>query len=121
MHASDVQGPIANKTVNHFLKTNPDLLIISGPPAYFEGFKMESDIIEKGLSNLLDLIENMKRNATMIIDYLLRDLKYREILRKHVEKARKRNINILTVAEYMNQPVEQLEASRKILWGSKKK
>lgn len=122
MHASDVQGPIADKTMNYILRIDPDLLIMSGPPTYFEGFKMKPDIIEKGLANLLYLIENMRRNTTIIVDHhLLRDLNYRERLGEHIEKARKRNVTILTAAEYMNQPVEQLEALRKILWESGEK
>lgn len=117
LHASDVQGPIDHEALNIILSYNPDLLIISGPPTYFEGFKMSSRDILKGLKNLSLIIEKLKPSSTVIVDHhILRDLNYKEHLREIYRKSIENNIKILTAAEYMGLEIRQLEALRKQLW-----
>ncbi len=118
MHASDVQGPISSRVRDYIIGLKPDLLIISGPPTYFEGFKMDSGSIRAGLNNLKMIVESLDRGSTIIIDHhLLRDLNYRNRISDALSTAEKRNINMLTAAEYMGYKPNQLEALRRKLWG----
>ncbi len=118
MHASDVQGPISNRVRDYILTIRPNLLIISGPPTYFEGFKMSPDSIRNGLNNLRIIIGSLDSGSTIIVDHhLLRDLNYKDKIIGALSEAKKKNINVLTAAEYMGYKPNQLEALRKKLWG----
>jgi len=117
LHASDSQGPIDEEALDFILGSNPDIVIISGPPTYFEGYKVKREDVAKGLSNLRKLVEGVKPGSTVIVDHhLLRDLDYRERIREVVEVGESRNVSILTAAEYMGVEIRQLEAMRRQLW-----
>jgi len=117
LHASDVQGPISDVPLEWILEKRPDILIISGPPTYFEGRKMKKEDVEKGLYNLMRIAGNSNGPKKIIVDHhLLRDLDYRDRIMDIIEVAAIRNAEVLTAAEFMGQPIEQLEARRKELW-----
>ncbi|MET1159944.1 MAG: hypothetical protein ABWW65_03195 [Thermoprotei archaeon] len=117
LHASDVQGPISRQALEYIVSVNPTLLIISGPPTYFEGYKMDPQHIREGFTNLLKIVESLRERSTVVVDHhLLRDLNYYDKLRDIIEIARLRNISVLTAAEYMGLDVRPLEAMRKQLW-----
>lgn len=110
LHASDVQGPVANKAKDYIISENPDILIIDGPPSYFLGWKFSKKNLEKAEENLVEIIE--KTNCEVILDHhLLRDLNYKERFSKVYEKG-----NVKTFAEYQNLENNMLEAHRKELW-----
>jgi len=117
MHASDVQGPMSDNALNNILSVNPDILIISGPPTYFEGFKIESRYVNKALNNLAVLANSLKPGSIIIVDHhLLRDLNYMDRIRDVYSIANLRKVKIMTAAEYMGYEIRQLEALRKTLW-----
>ncbi len=117
LHASDVQGPISLKALDFILENKPHLLIISGPPTYFEGYKIQSIEIEKSIDNLRQIITDLEELDTIVLDHhLLRDLEYRKRLGQVYDEARNYNVRIVTAAEFMGRPIEQLEALRKELW-----
>lgn len=117
LHASDVQGPIDHETTMVIKNFNPNILIISGPPTYFEGFKMDKKHVEAGLRNLESLVAFLPSGSRVIVDHhILRDLDYRNRLVKVYEKALENNVEVLTAAEYMGLEVNQLEALRRELW-----
>ncbi len=118
LHASDVQGPISDTSLEWILEKKPDILIISGPPTYFEGKKMKKEDVEKGLYNLMRIAGNSNGPRKIIVDHhLLRDLDYKDRIMDIIEVAAIRNAEVLTAAEFMGQPIEQLEARRRELWG----
>jgi predicted metallo-beta-lactamase superfamily hydrolase len=117
LHASDVQGPIEEDTAELILNYDPDLLIVSGPPTYFDGYKMKHEDIARGVDNLGVIAEGLRPGSTIIVDHhLLRDLEYRDKIKGVYEKARLNDVKVLTAAEYMGREIRQLEAMRKILW-----
>ncbi len=117
MHASDVQGPIAKRVKDYIVGCRPHLLIISGPPTYFEGYRLSSRDLENAIDNLLAIMDSVDELETIILDHhLLRDLGYREKLSRVYEHARVVDKRVVTAAEYMGREVEQLEALRKELW-----
>lgn len=117
VHASDTQGPMDNEALEYIVSLNPDLVIVSGPPTYFEEKKIERDDIERGLENLNSLAGSLKEGSVLVVDHhLLRDINYRERLTKVNETCRVRGVKLLTAAEYMGLEVKQLEAYRFKLW-----
>ncbi len=116
LHTSDTQGPISDRAVKIIEHMRPNLIIDCGPPTYFEGFKIYTEDIERAINNIIRLL-SIPGLETLIIDHhTLRDLNYKERLKRVYEEANKLGKKILTAAEYMGKPVEQLEALRKKLW-----
>ncbi len=117
LHASDVQGPVADETLRFILEARPHIVIISGPPTYFAGYKVKRSVVEKGLANLERLVREADGLETLIVDHhLLRDLGFRDKISHVYRAAEERGVRVATAAEYMGRPVEQLEALRRRLW-----
>jgi len=117
VHASDVQGPMDREALEEILRFEPDILIISGPPTYFEGLRINSENINEGLRNMLELAERVKEGSTLIVDHhLLRDLNYYSKVKHIVEACSVRNVRFITAAEFMGLEIKQLEAMRRTLW-----
>jgi len=119
VHASDVQGPISTRTRDYLMSQKPHILIISGPPTYLLGKRLSEEDLGKAVENLVYIIENTGCLETIVLDHhLLRDLEYRDRVKEVYRVAREKEKKVITAAEYMGKPVEQLEAHRKELWES---
>ncbi len=110
VHASDVQGPISRKALEIIAEWRPTILIISGPPTYFAGLKVEEEQVRQGLNNLSLLAEIA--DVLVADHHFARDLEYPSYL----DQLRRINTRVLSAAEFMGLPVELLEAQRKLLW-----
>ncbi|MEW5760998.1 MAG: MBL fold metallo-hydrolase [Candidatus Thermoplasmatota archaeon] len=114
LYTSDTQGPIDRDAMEYIIEEMPDILIIDGPPTIFLGWKLSRKNFEQSKKNLLEIVNNV--NGKIILDHhLLRDLKYKELL-KEVYESFKRS-EILTMAEYLGKENNMLEAKRKELYG----
>ncbi|MBU6996086.1 MAG: hypothetical protein HXS41_01260 [Theionarchaea archaeon] len=102
LHASDTQGISG---VDFIREESPDLVIMSGPPAYL----MSPEQIQKAQSNILGIADH---SGEVILDHHhVRDLTYREQV-PEVWKIPK----VKTAAEYLGHPNTLLEARRKELF-----
>lgn len=118
IYGSDIQGPGNEDGLNKLIEwKGAELLILSGPPTYFAGYKVSQESVNKGLENLKKVIESRVAKIVVVDHHLMRDLKYREILKDHYKLAEENGISLLNSAEFMGYNVEQLEARRKELWG----
>ncbi|MGD0451801.1 MAG: hypothetical protein ABSA79_12200, partial [Candidatus Bathyarchaeia archaeon] len=52
MFAPDVQGPMSKHTLELILDTEPDLIMLGGPPLYLAGSRVDINRINEGLRNL---------------------------------------------------------------------
>ena len=116
--ASDVQGPISGEAYRILSSWKPESLVISGPPTYFAGFKVPSEVVDKGLNNLRKLAEIDKIPLIIADHHLLRDINYYDKIKHMVEASKSLGNNMLTAAEYMGEEIRQLEAFRKQLYSS---
>jgi len=116
MHASDVQGPMLDATVNLILAARPDLLYLAGPPLYLVDYKVERQSIKTGLQNLATLAEAI---PTVIVDHhLLRDEAWKRASKHVIEAARGHGNRVLTAAEYRGKETTLLEAQRRDLYAA---
>jgi uncharacterized protein len=114
VHASDVQGPLSDVATAYLIREQPNLLYLSGPPAYIES-QIGSPLIEQGIANLRRIME--ATGCRVILDHhALRALDYRERFHRLWETGR-----VVTAAEFMGQADAPLEASRRGLWGAQRK
>lgn len=116
VHASDVQGPICRRALDRIISWKPSILIISGPPTYFEGYRIKSKVINNAMENLLEIMKIEELDTIILDHHLLRDLDFRKRLSRVYVEALVYGKNILTAAEYMGMEIDQLEAKRKELW-----
>ncbi len=115
---SDIQGPGNQEALEKLLEwKGADLLIMSGPPTYFAGYKVSQESVNKGLENMKILIENQVSKTIVADHHLLRDIHYKDILKDHYKLANSNGVSLITAAEFMGYQIEQLEARRKELWG----
>lgn len=114
MYSSDVTGPILESTADLIIKENPDLLYLCSAPTHLLGFEItESNLffIEKNLKKIID----KSKIKTIIYDhYLLRDKDYMKYYSKYQAWAKAKKKIFITAAEFLKQPVNQLEANRTV-------
>lgn len=111
VHASDVQGPVADESADWIIAQKPDLIHMDGPPILFLGWKFSQKSLEDALRNFNRLLDETK--ADIILDHhLLRSLDYREKFPVWDDK------RVMTAAEFLGKKENMLEARRKDLWAS---
>jgi len=112
LFASDVQGPVYEKTKDYIIEEEPSILIMDGPPSYFLGWRFSQENLMKAEKNLMEIMDKIE--CELILDHhLLRDLKYRERMHELYSIYGDR---IKTFAEYNGMKNNMLEAKRKELW-----
>jgi predicted metallo-beta-lactamase superfamily hydrolase len=114
MFAPDVQGPMAERTLELIKGANPQVLMIGGPPFYLSDFKISENQLRLGLKNLESLVETVP--LTILEHHALRDESWLERIRKVQKKAEKKGNKIVTAAEYVGKDNVFLEAKRKQLY-----
>lgn len=111
LYASDTQGFTCRESLDFAMKHYWDTLIVSGPPTYLKNNVNPEDV----LKNLMRVINTKKHNVVAIVDHhLFRDREY-SVYFDYMR--RNSTAKVMTAAEFMNQPVLQLEAYRDELWG----
>lgn len=112
MHASDVQGPIYEGAKQFILDENPDILILSGPPIYLQGFAIEEKDIKNARRNLIEISNKIPK---IIVDHhLLRDMRCFDFI-KSVEK--ESDNEIVVASKILGKEPNLLEARRKEFYG----
>jgi len=114
VHASDVQGPLSSVAAAYLIRERPNLLYLSGPPAYLEG-QLGRAVIDAGIANLLRIVD--ATGCRVIMDhYALRDGAYRERFAALWETGQ-----VVTAAGFLGLEDAALEAGRRELWSRKRK
>ncbi|MEB3759938.1 MAG: hypothetical protein GSR81_03730 [Desulfurococcales archaeon] len=116
---SDVQGPAdpeAVEILSRWGEKRPSIIVLGGPPTYFAGFKVPLKHVEAGLRGMEEVIRRVRPEVLVVDHHLLRDRDYLEKISHIVKVAKSMNVRLLTGAEYMGRPLNQLEAMRRELW-----
>lgn len=114
MFAPDVQGPMAEATLNAVLEVEPTLIMLGGPPLYLEGARVEKSQIAHALRNLEQIVATVP--VTIIEHHVLRDEAWMGKLKGVFEAASTAGHSILTAAEYAGEENLFLESRRKQLF-----
>lgn len=116
IHASDVQGPQTDDATEWIIKQNPHVLILSGFPTLFLGWRFSKKNLEKSNNNLIRIIQETRLNTLILEHHIVRDLHYKNKIASVLREAEKNNVHVVTAAEYMGKVPTFLEARRKKLW-----
>jgi len=114
IYASDVQGPISDKTAKIILNENPQLLIMGGPPLYLADFKIDTAVVSHGIENFMRLVEPIP--SSILEHHLLRAENWREFANPVFEAARRLNHKVTTGAEFAGLENNLLEYKRRRLY-----
>lgn len=108
MHASDVQGPLYKGAKKLILNETPDVLILSGPPIYLEGFALEKEDVAKAHDNLVEIARKV---PLVVVDHhLLRDIRCFDFIKTVKEES---DGEILVASELLGKEPYLLESRRK--------
>jgi len=114
IHASDIQGPIVEKTLDWIIEKNPNILILSGPPLYLL-WKFGKKRVELAEKNLEKIIDQCSIDKIILDHHVLRDAKY-------MEKMPIFSLNeITTAAKFHNLENNLLEVKRKEIFEKENK
>ncbi len=114
VHASDVQGPLSAVAAAYLIRERPDLLYLSGPPAYLES-QLGSALIEQGVDQLLRVLD--QTGCRVILDHhALRDESYPDRFQRLWQTGR-----VVTAAGFLGIDEAPLECRRRTLWAGKRK
>ena len=114
VHASDVQGPMSPVATAYLIRERPNLLYLSGPPAYLER-ELGSAVIDRGIANLSRVID--ATGCRVIMDHhAVRDARYPERFRALWESG-----SVVTAAGFLGLADAALESSRLDLWARRRK
>ena len=103
LFGSDIQGPIADQCMQYILKQKPTVMIVSGPPTYLAGTKVNYIAFDDGIKNLFALTKTVKH---IIVDHhLLRELNSLRIVDGLKQHAEKHDHKVSTYAEYLGQKI----------------
>jgi len=110
LFASDVQGPMYNPTLDMVLAEKPQLIVVSGPPTYLAGFRVDEEHIKQGMQNLEILAKKIPE--TILGHHLLRDEKWRTLSQPIFDAASEIGHKVVTAAEFAGKENNLLEFRR---------
>ena len=114
LHASDVQGPLSAVAAAYLIREKPDILYLSGPPAYLE-HQLGAALIDQGIDHLLRVLE--QTGCRVILDHhALRAEDYPERLERLWRTGK-----VVTAAGYLGLADLALESRRRSLWSGRRK
>lgn len=109
IYASDVQGPMANYTLQLIFAQSPHMIIIGGPPTYLSGLVKQEDL-QQGIQNLKRL--TVRVPLTILDHHLLRDEGWKQLFQPIIDSASKAGHRVVTAAEFLKKPNNLLECQR---------
>ena len=114
VHASDVQGPLSGVAAAYLIRERPDLLYLSGPPAYLES-QLGAALIDQGVDQLLRVVD--QTGCRVILDHhAIRAESYPDRFRRLWQTGR-----VVTAAGFLGLDDAALESRRRSLWAGKRK
>lgn len=100
--------------MQYVLNQKPTVMIVSGPPTYLAGAKVNGLAIDNGMKNLFALTRHI--NHIIVDHHLLRDLNSLNTLNELKQQAERQGNKVSTYAEYLGLKNNLLEAMREELY-----
>jgi len=116
IHASDVQGPQVNKTTDWIIKQNPDVLILSGFPTLFLGWKASAKGLQNSNKNLTRIMKKTKVKTIILDHHITREPDYVKKIQIVYDTAERLGKFVVSAAEFAGDEPNFLESHRRELW-----
>ncbi|RLF22968.1 MAG: MBL fold metallo-hydrolase [Thermoprotei archaeon] len=99
-YSSDLMGPIIEDYAEYIAKLRPDVVILDGPPTYLFPFMFNRINLRRAIENALTII-SAEPKLIIYDHHLLREKKWRKRVSEVFDEAKRRDVLILTAAEYL--------------------
>ncbi|RLI34279.1 hypothetical protein DRO53_03915 [Candidatus Bathyarchaeota archaeon] len=116
VYTSDVEGPVLKEQTAFILAEKPSFLIVDGPMTYMLGYRYTMENLGAAFQNLKQVMAETPVETIILDHHFMRDLNYQLIAAPLYKAAKSRNVKLISAAEYLNRPVEILEACRPELY-----
>ena len=114
VYASDVQGPLSAVAAAYLIRERPDLLYLSGAPAYLES-QLGSAVIDQSVEQLLRVMD--QTGCRVVLDHhAVRAESYPDRFRRLWETGQ-----VVTAAGFLGLEDAALESRRRSLWARTRK
>ena len=114
VYASDVQGPLSAVAAAYLIRERPDLLYLSGAPAYLES-QLGSAVIDQSVEQLLRVMD--QTGCRVVLDHhAVRAESYPDRFRRLWETGQ-----VVTAAGFLGLEDAALESRRRSLWARMRK
>lgn len=114
VHASDIQGPMVDETVETLLSGRPSLVYLGGPPTYLADYRLRREVASRAFDNMSRIVEKV---PTVVVDHhLLREGGHPQGFEKVILAAERAGHRVLTAAEFLGLENQFLEARRRELY-----
>ncbi len=114
LYTSDVQGPMSKVTTRLILKEKPNFAILSGPPTYLEGLKVEKASIRGGIENATRIAGRIPE--LVVEHHVLRSAEWENQTKPVRDEGARVGHKVMTAAEYLGVPLMLLESKREQLY-----
>jgi len=114
LFASDVQGPISERTKALIMGMGASTIFVGGPPTYLHPSQMATDVIARAIRNLSDICE--RTGLTIVDHHLMRALDWRKSVMEAEIKARSAGNDLVSAASFSGRKEDLLEARRERLY-----
>jgi len=118
LYTSDVEGPSLDEQVDIVLREKPNILILDGPMTYMLGYRYSQASLEASINNMVRIIRETPVEIMVVEHHFMRDLEYKQRIKRVYEEAEDRGVKVLSAAEFEGKPIEMLEAHRRELYES---
>jgi len=112
LFSSDISGPIIEEYASLIIKEKPDTLILDGPPTYILGYIMSYKNLARAISNIEKIVEKIE-GRTILDHHLMRDYRYRDLLKTVYDKAAELGKEVLSAAEVKGEEPMVLKGFKK--------
>jgi len=100
-YSSDVMGPIIGDYASYICKTQPDVVLLDGPPTYLFPYMFNRLNLNRSIENAIKIV-NCRPRLLIYDHHLLREKRWwRERVAPVFVEAEKTGVVLLTAAEYL--------------------
>lgn len=113
---SDVEGASLKDQLNFIIENKPKIVYLDGPMTYMLGYRFSFKSFEQSINGIKKIILECPIETLIIDHHLLRDIEWKEKLNETFKVAERKNVKVITAAEFENKSLTMLEAKRKELY-----
>ncbi len=116
VHTADVLGPPLKEHLSFLIDAQPTVLYVDGPMTHMpENYPEEH--AKRSRSHLIRILRTTNVRTLILDHHILRDREWRSRMAPVFRAGEEHDVAVLTAAEYLGKPVDQLEANRDKLYG----
>ncbi|MCI4371654.1 MAG: hypothetical protein L3J78_03295, partial [Thermoplasmata archaeon] len=116
VHTADVIGPPLKEHLSFLIDAQPTVLYVDGPMTHMPDH-YPAEHTKRSLSHLNRILRTTNVRTLIVDHHLLRDRAWRARVAPVFKVAEENDVAMMTAAEFVGKPVEQLEANRDVLYG----